>query len=210
MGFPGFIAKKVGMTQVFNEDGSATPVTVLQLIETTVTQVKSEASDGYDAIQVGYESAKAKHLTKAQQGHLVKSNLKLFRRLKEFRVKPQDMSDLSVGAVLSYEFIEVGQAYKVTGKSIGKGTMGNIRRWGHHRGPMSHGSKSHRLPGSIGAGTTPGRVFKGLQMAGRTGNERVTVSNLKVVKIMREHGLVLIKGSVPGVEGGYITAVRQK
>lgn len=209
MGFPGFIAKKVGMTQVFNEDGSATPVTVLELIETTVTQVKSDATDGYSAIQVGYELAKEKHLTKGQQGHFAKHQLKLFRRLKEFRLDPADLSELPVGQVISYDFIEAGQSYKITGKSIGKGTMGNIRRWGHHRGPMSHGSKSHRLPGSIGAGTTPGRVFKGLQMAGRTGNEQVTISNLRVVRVMADKRLVLIKGSVPGVEGGYITAIRQ-
>jgi large subunit ribosomal protein L3 len=194
-----FIAKKVGMTQVFSEEGSAIPVTVLQLADLTVTAIKTKEKHGYSAIQVGYEPSKEKHLTKAQMGHLKKNDLPLFRHLKEFRVDATVATSVAIGDVLPMAFVQPAVKFKITGQSIGKGTMGNIRRWGHHRGPMSHGSKSHRLPGSIGAGTTPGRVFRGLPIA-----------NLAVVKVLPEKKLVLIKGSVPGVEGGYLFATRTK
>lgn len=210
MAVEAFIAKKVGMTQVFSEEGSAIPVTVLQLADLTVTDIKTEAKHGYSAIQVGYEPCKEKRLTKAQMGHLKKNDLPLFKHLKEFRVDASVAASVAVGDVLPMDFVQPAVSFKITGQSIGKGTMGNIRRWGHHRGPMSHGSKSHRLPGSIGAGTTPGRVFRGLPMAGRTGNETITIANLPVVKVLPEKKLVLIKGSVPGVEGGYLFATRHK
>lgn len=197
------------MTQVFTEDGSAVPVTVIELLPLTVTQVKTEQTDGYASVQVGYIPAKAKHLTKAQRQHLEKNNLPLLRKLKEFRVLPADVASYTVGDVIQPagdgSFLTEGLQVHVTGQSIGKGFQGNVKRWNHHRGPMSHGSKSHRLPGSIGAGTTPGRVFKGLNMAGRMGNEQVTVSNLKVIRVIPEKNVVLIKGSVPGVEGGLLT-----
>lgn len=193
------------MTQVFIEDGSAVPVTVVELLPLTVTQVKTDETDGYTAVQVGYWEGKAKHLSKAQQQHLQKNDIPLFRHLKEFRVKKDQVASFKVGDTIDPSFLEAGAAINVTGKSIGKGFQGNTKRWGHHRGPMSHGSKSHRLPGSIGAGTTPGRVFKGLKMAGKMGNERVTVSNLKVIRVMPEKHVVLIKGAVPGVEGGFLT-----
>jgi large subunit ribosomal protein L3 len=198
-----FLAEKVGMTQVYDDQGSATAVTVLKLLPMTVTQVKTVKKDGYAAVQVGTRPAKAKHLTKGQQGHLLKHKLPLFRLLKEFRVTEAEPA-YELGAEVSYEFLSSAALVDLTGSSIGKGTMGNIRRWGHHRGPMSHGSKSHRLPGSIGAGTTPGRVFKGLQMAGRTGNANVTIQKLNVFRYIPEKQVLLVKGSVPGVEGGLV------
>ncbi len=209
MSFPRLIGRKRGMTQVFSEDGSAVPVTVVELLPLTVTQVKTKQNDGYTAVQVGFIPAKSKHLTNAQRQHLQKNNLELFRKLKEVRIPAADAAAYSVGDTLSPagdgSFLLEGIQVHVTGKSIGKGFQGNTKRWHHHRGPMSHGSKSHRLPGSIGAGTTPGRVFKGLQMAGKMGNEQVTVRNLKVVRVIPEKNVVLIKGAVPGVEGGLLT-----
>jgi large subunit ribosomal protein L3 len=201
------------MTQVFIEDGSAVPVTVVELLPLTVTQVKTVDNDGYSAIQVGYISGKAKHLTKAQQQHLEKNNIPLLRKLKEVRLNAADLAGFNIGDVISPvgdgSFLSEGLKVDVTGKSIGKGFQGNTKRWNHSRGPMSHGSKSHRLPGSIGAGTTPGRVFKGLQMAGKMGNEQVTVKNLQVIRVIAEKNVVLIKGAVPGVEGG-IVVIKQK
>lgn len=208
--FPGFIAKKVGMTQVFEEDGSAVAVTVLALEELTVTQVKTLEKDGYTAVQVGYQPAKEKHLSRPEKGHFAKRGLPLYRHLKEFRLDAAQVAQLQVGQALdSSVVLQPGVRLKITGRSIGKGTQGGIRRWGHHRGPMTHGSKSHRLPGSIGAGTTPGRVFKGLQMAGRMGAKSVTTRNLRVVAFLPEEKLVLVKGSVPGVEGSYVSAVQE-
>lgn len=209
MSFPRLIGRKRGMTQVFIEDGSAVPVTVVELLPLTVTQVKTKQNDGYTAIQVGFIPAKSKHLTRAQRQHLEKNSLSLYRKLKEVRIPAADADNYKVGDTLlpagDGSFLIEGLLVHVTGKSIGKGFQGNTKRWHHHRGPMSHGSKSHRLPGSIGAGTTPGRVFKGLQMAGKMGNEQVTVRNLKVVRVIPEKNVVLIKGAVPGVEGGLLT-----
>jgi large subunit ribosomal protein L3 len=197
------------MTQVFTEDGSAVPVTVVELLPLTVTQVRTLENEGYSSVQVGFIPAKAKHLTKAQRQHLEKNNLPLLRKLKEVRVASAELANYKVGDTIQPagdgSFLNEGILVHVTGKSIGKGFQGNTKRWGHHRGPMSHGSKSHRLPGSIGAGTTPGRVFKGLQMAGKMGNEQVTVRNLKVIRVIAEKNVVLIKGAVPGVEGGLLT-----
>ena len=209
MAFPELIGKKRGMTQVFVEDGSAVPVTVVELLPLVVTQVKTPEREGYAAVQVGFVPAKAKHLTKAQRQHLEKNQLPLFRKLKEVRLSPAAISAYQLGDTLQpvgdASFLEAGIRVHVTGKSIGKGFQGVTKRWGHGRGPMAHGSKSHRLPGSIGAGTTPGRVFKGLQMAGKMGNARVTVRNLKVIRVMPEKNVVLIQGAVPGVEGGLLT-----
>jgi len=209
---PGFLGRKLGMTQVFDEEsGSAIAVTVVQLLDMTVTQVKTDDSDGYSAIQIGAVEAKPKHLTKAQQQHLKKNDLPLFRILKEFRVTSEDVKSYEVGSKLDLAYLsEHNLSLNVTGKSIGKGTAGNIKRWGHSRGPMSHGSKNHRLPGSIGAGTTPGRVYKGLHMSGRMGNETVTVQNLPVVRYIAEKNVLLVRGSVPGVEGGLLVAKVRK
>ena len=201
----GVIGKKLGMTQIFDEQGLAIPVTVIQVDEMVVTQVKTVETDGYNAIQVGTVPAKEKHLTKAQLGHFKKNNLSNYRHLQEFRV--ENPQDYKVGDKIELSVLENVEKVDVTGKSIGKGFQGTVKRWNFGRGPMAHGSKNHREPGSIGAGTTPSRVIKGKRMAGNMGNERVTITKLKLVKVDAENGLVLVKGSVPGCEGRLVTIV---
>ena len=201
----GVIGKKVGMTQIFDEQGLAIPVTVIKVDETVVTQVKTVETDGYNAIQVGTVAAKEKHLTKAQLGHFKKNNLSNYRHLQEFRV--ENPQDYKVGDKVELSVLENVEKVDVTGKSIGKGFQGTVKRWNFGRGPMAHGSKNHREPGSIGAGTTPSRVIKGKRMAGNMGNERVTITKLKLVKVVSANGLVLVKGSVPGCEGRLVTIV---
>lgn len=201
----GVIGKKVGMTQIFDEQGLAIPVTVIKVDDIVVTQVKTVESDGYNAIQVGTVAAKEKHLTKGQIGHFKKNNLSNFRHLQEFRV--ENPQDYKVGDKVELSVLENVEKVDVTGKSIGKGFQGTVKRWNFGRGPMAHGSKNHREPGSIGAGTTPGRVIKGKKMAGNMGNERVTITKLKLVKVDSANGLVLVKGSVPGCEGRLVTIV---
>ena len=201
----GVIGKKVGMTQIFDEQGLAIPVTVIKVDETVVTQVKTVESDGYNAIQVGTIAAKEEHLTKAQLGHFKKNNLSNYRHLQEFRV--ENPQDYKVGDKVELSVLENVEKVDVTGKSIGKGFQGTVKRHNFGRGPMAHGSKNHREPGSIGAGTTPSRVIKGKRMAGNMGNERVTITKLKLVKVDSANGLVLVKGSVPGCEGRLVTIV---
>lgn len=201
----GVIGKKVGMTQIFDEQGLAIPVTVIKVDETVVTQVKTVETDGYNAIQVGTVAAKEKHLTKSQLGHFKKNNLSNYRHLQEFRV--ENPQDYKVGDKVELSVLENVEKVDVTGKSIGKGFQGTVKRWNFGRGPMAHGSKNHREPGSIGAGTTPSRVIKGKRMAGNMGNERVTITKLKLVKVDAANGLVLVKGSVPGCEGRLVTIV---
>ena len=201
----GVIGKKVGMTQIFDEHGLAIPVTVIKVDETVVTQVKTVDTDGYNAIQVGTVAAKEKHLTKAQLGHFKKNNLSNYRHLQEFRV--ENPQDYKVGDKIELSVLDNIEKVDVTGKSIGKGFQGTVKRHNFGRGPMAHGSKNHREPGSIGAGTTPSRVIKGKRMAGNMGNERVTITKLKLVKVDANNGLVLVKGSVPGCEGRLVTIV---
>ncbi len=199
----GVIGKKLGMTTIFDEQGLAIPVTVIKVDKTVVTQVKTVETDGYNAIQVGTIAAKEKHLTKAQIGHFKKNKLENFRHVQEFRIdNPQDYK---VGQEIEVSVLADVQKVDVIGKSIGKGFQGTVKRWNFSRGPMAHGSKNHREPGSIGAGTTPSRVIKGKRMAGNMGNERVTVTKLKLVKVDSENSIVLIKGSVPGPEGKLVT-----
>ena len=199
----GVIGKKLGMTQVFDEQGLAIPVTVIKVDPLTVTQVKTVDSDGYNAIQVGVEPAKEKHLTKAEIGHFKKNGLENFRHLQEFRV--ENPENYTVGQTIDLSVLTEGTKVDVTGTSIGKGFQGTVKRWNFGRGPMAHGSKNHREPGSIGAGTTPGRVIKGKRMAGNMGNERVTITKLTVVRVDSENNLLLVKGSVPGCEGKLVT-----
>ena len=199
----GVIGKKVGMTQIFDEQGLAIPVTVIKVDETVVTQVKTVETDGYNAIQVGTIAAKEKHLTKAELGHFKKNSLNNYRHLQEFRVdNPQDYK---VGDKIELSVLDNVEKVDVTGKSIGKGFQGTVKRHNFGRGPMAHGSKNHRAPGSIGAGTTPGRVIKGKKMAGNMGNQKVTVSKLSVVRIDSDKNLLLIKGALPGPEGKLVT-----
>lgn len=201
----GVIGKKLGMTQVFDEQGLAIPVTVIKVDPLTVTQIKTEETDGYNAIQVGFEPAKEKHLTKAQIGHFAKNGLDNFRYLQEFRV--ENSNEYKVGQTIDLSVLESVEKVDVTGKSIGKGFQGTVKRWNFGRGPMGHGSKNHREPGSIGAGTTPSRVIKGKRMAGNMGNEKVTITKLSVVKVDNANHLLLVKGSVPGSEGKMVTIV---
>ena len=188
----GVIGKKLGMTQIFDEQGLAIPVTVIKVDPIVVTQVKTVETDGYNAIQVGTIAAKEKHLTKAEIGHFKKNNLENFRHLQEFRV--DNPADYKVGDKIELSVLD-------------KGFQGTVKRWNFSRGPMGHGSKNHREPGSIGAGTTPSRVIKGKRMAGNMGNERVTITKLKLVKVDAANSLVLVKGSVPGCEGRLVTIV---
>jgi len=199
----GIIGEKVGMTQIYDEHGIVIPVTVVKVNPTIVTQVKTEETDGYNAIQVGTVAAKEKHLTKAQIGHFKKNNLENYRHLQEFRV--ENPQDYTVGQAIDLSVLTDVQKVDVTGKSIGKGFQGTVKRWNFGRGPMGHGSKNHREPGSIGAGTTPGRVIKGKRMAGNMGNERVTIKKLTLVKVDNDNSLILIKGAVPGCEGRLVT-----
>ncbi len=201
----GVIGKKLGMTQIFDEQGLAIPVTVVKVDEMVVTQVKTVETDGYNAIQVGTVAAKEKHLTKAEIGHFKKNGLSNYRHLQEFRV--ENPQDYKVGDKIELSVLDNVEKVDVTGKSIGKGFQGTVKRWNFGRGPMGHGSKNHREPGSIGAGTTPSRVIKGKKMAGNMGNERVTITKLKLVKVDSTNNLILIKGSVPGPEGKLITIV---
>ena len=199
----GVFGEKLGMTQVYDEQGLCIPVTVIKVDPLTVTQVKTVETDGYNAIQVGVVPAKEKHLTKAQIGHFKKNNLENFRHLQEFRV--DNPADYTVGQKIDLGVLSEISKVDVSGKSIGKGFQGTVKRHNFSRGPMGHGSKNHRAPGSIGAGTTPGRIYKGKRMAGNMGNEKVTVSKLSVVKIISDKNLLLVKGSVPGPEGKLVT-----
>lgn len=198
----GLIGQKVGMTTVFDSEGRSVPVTVVQAGPCVVVQVKNNDNDGYAAVQVGYGEAKESRLTGGQKGHFKKAGTKSARVLREFRLN--DGENFDVGHEFKVDMFAEGQLVDVTGTSIGRGFAGLQKRWNAGRGPMSHGSKFHRHPGSINAGTTPSRVYKGRRMAGRMGNERVTVKKLTVIGVDAERNLLLIKGGVPGVEGGML------
>ncbi len=202
----GLIAKKVGMTQVFDQDGNAVPVTVVQLLENVVTKKLTKEKNGYTALQIGYEETKESKLSKAQVGNLKKAELPLLRRLKEFRVSEEVLGAYEVGKELDVVQVlgEEGSSIDVTGRPIGKGTSGRIKRWNQSRRTMTHGTKHHRQIGSCGAGTTPGRVFKGLHMPGREDND-VTISHLQVFKYLPEKKVVLIKGAIPGFDGAILS-----
>ena len=199
----GLIGKKIGMTQIFDEQGLWIPVTVVKLGENVVTAKLTKEKNGYEALQLGGFTVKEKKLTKPQLGKLQKSALPLVKPLKEFRI--DDTSAYSVGDVVKADAVfKDGMLIDVRGKSIGKGFQGTVKRYHAGRGPMSHGSKFHRSMGSIAAGTTPGRVFRGAIMPGQMGNKNVCARGLTIVKVDTEKGLLLVKGSVPGVEGGLL------
>jgi large subunit ribosomal protein L3 len=198
------LGKKIGMTQVFNDQGLAVPVTVVKLGENIVTQKLTKDNNGYEAIQVGGFAVKESRLTKPKLGHFKKSSLPPLAPLKEIRLT--DTASFNVGDALPVDqVLKVGILVDVRGHSIGKGFQGTVKRYNFGRGPMSHGSKFHRSMGSIGAGTTPGRVFRGVGMPGRMGGENVCVRHLQVVQIDLDKKIVLIKGAVPGVEGGLLS-----
>jgi len=195
----GILGTKLGMTQVFDDEGKAIPVTVIQAGPCQVTQIKTQATDSYAAVQIGYGEVREKALTKPQLGHLAKAQVGPLRHLREY---PTDSVDsFQLGQELKVDVFEVGQLVDVIGTNIGRGFAGYQKRHNFRRGPMSHGSKSHREPGSTGAGTTPGRIYPGKQMSGRLGGKRVTMRKLKVVRVEPEQNLLLIKGTVPGKPG---------
>lgn len=195
----GILGTKLGMTQVFDEAGIAIPVTVIQAGPCVVTQIKTKQTDGYSSVQVGFGECKEKALNRPKLGHLKKSGATPVRHLHEYRVK--ETGEFELGQTITASSFEVGQIIDVSGISIGKGFAGNQKRHNFSRGPMSHGSKNHKQPGSIGPGTTPGRVYPGKKMAGHMGNEKVKVRKLSVVKVDSDRNLLLVKGGVPGKRG---------
>ena len=200
----GILGTKLGMTQIFEpETGIAIPVTVVQAGPCTITQIKTKETDGYDSVQIGYQEVKPKALNKPLLGHLRKSEASPLRHLKEYRL--DDTSQFQLGQSLKADIFSAGEIVDVTGTSIGRGFAGYQKRHNFRRGSMSHGSKNHRLPGSTGAGTTPGRVYPGKKMAGRYGGTRVTIRKLSVVRIDTEQNLLLIKGAVPGKPGALLS-----
>jgi len=192
----GIIGKKLGMTQIFMEDGTCVPVTVVQAGPCVVTQKKTVACDGYNAVQVGFESINAATATKPKLGHCTKSGQGVFRHLRELQF--DESTELNLGDTLSVDQFATGDYIDVTGTSIGKGFQGVIKRYNFSGGRASHGSRFHRAPGSIGASATPSRVFKNKKMPGQMGNVRKTIQRLQIVRIDAAENLILIKGSVPG------------
>ncbi len=199
----GILGNKIGMTQIVDELGNLVPVTILRAGPCTVSQIKTAETDGYNAVQLGYAQVSSKILNKPQIGHLEKVGVPLLRYLHEYKVS--DTNELTLGQNLGVDIFEAGNLVDVTGKSIGKGFAGLQKRHNFGRGPMTHGSKNHRAPGSIGAGTTPGRVYPGKKMAGQLGAKQVTIKKLKVLIVDAENNLIIVKGAVPGKPGNLIS-----
>lgn len=198
----GILGRKIGMTQIFTEAGEVVPVTVVEAGPVVVTQVKTIENDGYNAVQVGFVDAKEKSLNKPQKGHLAAANT-LKKHLKEFRVESVDA--YTVGQEIKADVFAAGEMIDVTGISKGKGFQGPIKRHGQSRGPESHGSRYHRRPGSLGACSYPGRVFKNKKLAGHMGSVKVTVQNLEVVRVDADKNFILVKGAIPGAKGSVVT-----
>ena len=198
----GILGKKLGMSQLFDDQGRAVPVTLIEAGPCRITQLKSADTDGYAAVQIGFQLIREKLINKPAQGHLAKSGNGLLRHLREYRV--ENSSEFELGASITVDDFEKGQKVDVSGDTMGRGFAGYQKRHGFSRGPMSHGSKNHRLPGSIGAGTTPGRVYPGKRMAGRMGGKKVTTRGLEILKIDTNQNLLVVKGSVPGKPGSLL------
>lgn len=195
----GIIGKKVGMTQIFDENGNVVPVTVIEAGPCVIAQVKTVAKEGYDAIQLGFGAVKEKHTNKPEIGHFAKNNLASMKHLREFRL--ESVEGMNVGDEVKADIFVAGEKVDIQGTSKGKGFQGVIKRHGQSRGPMGHGSMYHRRPGSMGATSTPGRVFKGKKLPGHMGKVTVTIQNLDVVSVDMDKNVLLIKGSVPGPKG---------
>ncbi|MGB5134131.1 MAG: 50S ribosomal protein L3 [Prochlorococcaceae cyanobacterium] len=195
----GILGKKLGMSQFFDDEGRAVPVTLIEAGPCRVTQLKSNATDGYNAVQLGFGDVREKLVNKPSRGHLAKSGDQLLRHFKEYRVESVD--GLELGSAITVGDFEPGQKVDVSGDTMGRGFAGYQKRHGFSRGPMSHGSKNHRLPGSTGAGTTPGRIYPGKRMAGRYGGKQTTTRGLTILKVDAERNLLVVKGSVPGKPG---------
>jgi len=198
----GILGKKLGMSQLFDDEGRAVPVTLIEAGPCRITQLKSADTDGYAAVQIGFKLIREKLINKPSKGHLSKSGDDLLRHLREYRV--ENSSHFELGASITVDDFEKGQKVDVSGDTMGRGFAGYQKRHGFSRGPMSHGSKNHRLPGSTGAGTTPGRVYPGKRMAGRYGGKKVTTRSLEILKIDIDHNLLVVKGSVPGKPGSLL------
>ncbi len=203
------LGKKVGMTQIFSENGEIIPVTVIEAGPAVVTQIKTVETDGYYGVQIGFEDKKETRVNKPEKGHFAKAGVSAKKHLAEFR--PEEGESFELGQAITVADFEEGSKLDITGTSKGKGTQGNIKRHHHRRGPMSHGSKHKRLPGGLAAATYPSRVFLGNDGPGRTGRDTVTVQNLVLVKTIADRNLMLVKGAVPGNKGGLLkirTAVK--
>lgn len=198
----GIFGRKIGMTHIFNENGLSIPVTLVKTENCQISQIKTIETDGYKAVQLAYNPTKASRLNKPLSGHLAKSNTEGFKSFGEFRVN--DTSSFKLGDTVDNGIFVVGQKVKITGKSIGKGFTGNQKRHNFSRGPMTHGSKNHRLPGSIGAGSTPGRVYPGKKMAGQLGNTTTTIQTSEILHISKEDQILILKGSLPGKENNVL------
>src|SRR5215211_2598547 len=198
---PAILARKIGMTQRFQEDGRVERVTVLEAGPCPVTAIRSNDADGYEAVQLGFGAVREKALTKPELGHLKKASAPPVRHLVEFR---DEAGELTVGDTVTVEAFEVGQKIKVSGVSKGKGFQGTIKRHRFNSGPKAHGSHNVRAPGSIGASATPSRVFKGMRLPGQMGNERVTQKGSTIVEVRADDNLILVRGSVPGPRGGTV------
>ena len=198
----GILGKKLGMTRVFRENGESIPVSALKVGPCHIIQIKRAEKEGYNAIQLGFEPKKEKGLTKPIAGHFKAAGTGGFRVLREFRVDNPETYEL--GQEITSEIFDIGDRVTVSGTSKGRGFSGVVRRWGFSGGDTSHGCRSHRVPGSIGASATPRRVMKGKKMPGRMGYRRVTAKNLMVVEVIREENLILVKGAVPGSNGGLV------
>jgi len=196
------LGKKIGMTNVFSADGKLVPVTVLQVGPCVVTQVKTEETDGYTALQLGFDEKSIEKMNKPDAGHLKKTTDKGFRVLREFRT--DNVEDVEAGAVISADVFTVGEKISVTGISKGRGFQGTIKRHGFSRGPETHGCRNHRKPGSVGNSAWPGKIIKGKKMPGHMGVDKTTVKNLTIVDIKHDDNLILVKGAVPGFKTGVV------
>ena len=201
----GLVGRKVGMTRIFTDDGEAIPVTVVEVGDNRVTQIKTDETDGYTAVQVTFGARRASRVTKPLAGHLAKAGVEAGEVIKEFRIDAAKAAELQAGAALSVDLFEVGQKIDVQGVSIGKGYAGTIKRYHFASGRATHGnSRSHNVPGSIGMAQDPGRVFPGKRMTGHLGDVTRTVQNLEIAKIDAERKLLLVKGAIPGSKGGKV------
>ncbi len=199
----GLLGKKLGMTQIFSEEGGMVPVTLLQAGPCDLLQIKSKENDGYSALQIGFDEKKKKRASKAEIGHCSKVKAGVKRLIREIRTGTED-AEYEVGQTLTVSVFDDVKSIDVTGTSKGKGFAGVMKRWGFSGGPATHGCTTPRSAGSVGAGTSPGHVVKGKKMAGRMGGKRITVKNLDVIKIDKDRDMLIVKGAVPGPNGGYV------
>lgn len=206
----GLLGKKIGMTQLFDAGGNAVPITIIEAGPCPVVQRRTVGTNGYESVQIGYHAVRnVRKVTKPLKGHFEKAKVTPQKHLREFRLEPTEAAKYTVGQVLTVGLFEAGEKVRVTGMTKGKGFQGGVKRWGYLGGPKTHGSMFHRAPGSIGASSFPSRVFKGHHMPGRMGTDTSTVKGLKVIKVIPEQNLVLVKGAVPGAAGGLVTICKR-